>query len=219
MTPTSLIPRTPPPRWIRATGGAALAAAAAPALAHHGMDGQIPSTVGQGLISGLAHPVIGLDHLAFVVGLAWLLSRLPRALRLGLAAAFVVGSLLGTVLHLNAIDVPAAELLVALTVLAAGLLVLLRQLPPMNLLWIAVPLAGLFHGYAYGESIVGAEPGALGGYLLGFSLIQFVLIAGISGGLARLEPATRQRSAIAAGIVVALVGAWFSLAHLGLATA
>ncbi len=203
----------------RACASAALLLAAPPVLAHHGMDGEIPATLGQGLISGLAHPVIGLDHLAFVLGLAWLLSRLPQGLRLGLAAAFVVGALAGTVLHLNAVDVPASELLVALSVLAAGLVVLLRRLPPANLLWIAVPLAGIFHGYAYGESIIGAEPTALGGYLVGFSVIQFVLIAGVSAVLARLEPALQQRSAVAAGIVVALVGAWFSLSHIGLAAA
>ena len=148
-----------------------------------------------------------------------LLVFLARCVVAGLAAAFVVGALAGTVLHLNAVDVPASELLVALSVLAAGLVVLLRRLPPANLLWIAVPLAGIFHGYAYGESIIGAEPTALGGYLVGFSVIQFVLIAGVSAVLARLEPALQQRSAVAAGIVVALVGAWFSLSHIGLAAA
>lgn len=39
----------------------------APASAHHVMDGQLPSTFAQGLLSGLGHPVIGPDHLAFLI--------------------------------------------------------------------------------------------------------------------------------------------------------
>jgi len=208
------------PLPLRRPGLAVIALLApATALAHHGMDGETPATLTQGLVSGLAHPVIGLDHLAFVLALAWLLSRLPQGLRLGLAAAFVVGSLAGTVLHLNDLDLPAAELLVALTVLVAGIVIVLRQLPPTGLLWLALPLAGVFHGYAYGESIIGAEPTALGGYLAGFSLIQFALIAGIGAALARFNPASLQRAGLAAGLIVALVGAWFSLSHLGLTAA
>ena len=37
------------------------------AWAHHFMDGGLPQTFAQGLLSGLGHPVIGLDHAAFIV--------------------------------------------------------------------------------------------------------------------------------------------------------
>ena len=40
---------------------------AAPAFAHHPLDGKIPSNLFEGFMSGLGHPVIGLDHLAFVI--------------------------------------------------------------------------------------------------------------------------------------------------------
>jgi hypothetical protein len=40
---------------------------ATPASAHHAMGGATPSNLWEGLLSGLAHPVIGLDHLAFVI--------------------------------------------------------------------------------------------------------------------------------------------------------
>ena len=39
------------------------------ASAHHVMGGRMPSTFTEGLLSGLGHPVIGADHLAFLVGL------------------------------------------------------------------------------------------------------------------------------------------------------
>lgn len=38
-------------------------ALARPALAHHAMGNTTPNTFAEGLVSGLAHPIIGLDHL------------------------------------------------------------------------------------------------------------------------------------------------------------
>lgn len=46
---------------------AAASLLAEPALAHHVMGGRMPATFGDGLLSGLGHPVIGLDHFAAVV--------------------------------------------------------------------------------------------------------------------------------------------------------
>ena len=40
-----------------------------PALAHHPFGGETPRTIAEGLLSGLGHPVIGLDHLAFTVAI------------------------------------------------------------------------------------------------------------------------------------------------------
>jgi urease accessory protein len=35
------------------------------AFAHHVMGGETPSTFVDGLLSGIGHPIIGADHLAF----------------------------------------------------------------------------------------------------------------------------------------------------------
>ncbi len=37
------------------------------ARAHHPMGGQTPETFSQGLLSGFGHPIIGIDHLAFLI--------------------------------------------------------------------------------------------------------------------------------------------------------
>lgn len=39
----------------------------ASALAHHPFDGKAPDTLVEAFLSGLGHPVIGVDHLAFVI--------------------------------------------------------------------------------------------------------------------------------------------------------
>lgn len=207
-------PTRPAARGLRPLAACAALLLAAPAWAHHAMDGRTPETLAEGLLSGLAHPVIGLDHLAFVLAVGWLLAKLPLARRAGLAAAFVVGTVAGTFLHLQSVDIPASELLVALSVLLAGLSLVFRRWPGLAVLAPALPLAGLLHGYAYGESIVGAEPAPLAAYLAGFAAIQFLIIVGVATLLSRSDAPRLQVSGRAAGIVIAGVGAWFSMGHL-----
>lgn len=191
-----------------------LAHAASPAFAHHPMGGRTPTTFTEGLLSGIGHPVIGFDHLAFLIALAWLVTRLPFALRAGLTAVFVAGSLAGTGLHLQAVDLPASELLVALSVLAIGAAVALRRVPNVALMGVALGAAGVLHGYAYGESIVGAEPAPLGAYLLGFALIQFVAVTGLSTLLAGARTPAMQRGTVVAGSLVMATGAVFAAQRL-----
>ena len=151
----------------------ALCALARPAFAHHAMDGRLPSTAWEGLLSGLAHPVIGLDHLAFILGVGiW--SALT-GLRWTAPILFVVGTLAGCALHLGSVDLPFGEALVALSLLLAGAALLFVQRPRTAILSALLPVAGVLHGHAYGESIVGAQAGALGTYLLGFALIQLAI--------------------------------------------
>ena len=78
----------------------ALLAAAEPAFAHHLMGGKIPATFGEGILSGLGHPVIGIDHLAAVVAVGCLAAA-HRAGAL-LAVAFVVAMMCGVAVHLQA---------------------------------------------------------------------------------------------------------------------
>ena len=149
---------------------AALALVATPALAHHVMDGELPSTFMQGLLSGLGHPVIGLDHLAFVLALGIGAALLQGPLVV--IAAFVTMSIAGVLIHLAQLDIPMVEPLVSFSVLLAGL-ALIWSRNDAGSVWLGIAaVAGLLHGYAFGESIVGAERAVVGAYLLGLALIM-----------------------------------------------
>jgi len=155
-----------------------LSLAAFPAFAHHMMGGRTPSTFMEGLLSGLGHPVIGLDHLAFLVAIGVAVGVF--GLNLLLPIAFIVAMALGVLLHVNGAGLPGAELVVAASVLlAGGLLAWGRPLPVAA--WGALfAIAGLFHGYSLGESIYGADRSALGAYLLGLVAIQSLLAIGVA---------------------------------------
>jgi urease accessory protein len=189
---------------------AACAAILAPAeaLAHHMMGGKVPVTFIQGLLSGLGHPIIGLDHFAAVVGVGILAALIGRGVRPVLA--FSAAMILGVVLHLASANIPSAELLVGLSTLLIGGLVAVRlslgMLPAAGLF----ATAGVVHGYALGESIVGAEPSPLGAYLAGLFVVQTVIaVAACAATIAvqRRAPSFNRAAMAAAGAAIALIGA------------
>ncbi|HYC16598.1 MAG TPA: HupE/UreJ family protein [Pseudolabrys sp.] len=178
-----------------------LAFSCAPALAHHLMGGRTPSTFGEGIVSGLGHPVIGLDHLAAVVAVGCLAAAHRAAY--ALAVAFVLAMIGGVALHLHGATVPSAEILVALSVIALGALMLSHRQMPAGSALVLFAIVGIIHGYALGESIYGAEPTPLYAYLLGLAVVQSVVAlaaAKIAGGLLQRSSDRSPVRLIGAGI-------------------
>jgi urease accessory protein len=169
------------------------------AFAHHFMGGATPQTFMQGLLSGLGHPLIGVDHAAFIVGAGFALA-LARDGAWGIGA-LVIGALLGASVHLAGIGLPGSEMLVALSVLLIAVVVLLKRPVPLPALAAALALAGALHGYAYAESIFGAERAPLAAYLVGFTIIQ----ACVCGGAFLLH--RRLRAPVLAPVLGSAIGA------------
>lgn len=159
------------PKFVRfAVGFVALAFSNAPALAHHMMGGRTPATFAEGMLSGLGHPIIGLDHFAAVIAVGCLAAAHRSAS--ALAIAFVLAMVAGVALHLHGATVPGAEILVALTVLVLGLLMISHRNMAAGAALTLFAAVGAIHGYALGESIYGAERAPLYAYLFGLALIQ-----------------------------------------------
>ena len=156
--------------------GAGLLLTSGTASAHHLMGGKTPTTFAEGIASGVGHPIIGPDHLAFLValGIAVGVSRLS----LVTPFLFLVAMACGVAAHVAALNIPAAELIVAVSVLLAGVLIALDRHITASA-WAAIfSIAGFFHGYAYGESIYGAEATPLAAYLVGLVVVQTALAVG-----------------------------------------
>lgn len=149
------------------------------AMAHHPMGGKTPNNLMTGLLSGLGHPIIGLDHFAFVVASG--LVVIGMASFWFVPTAFVVTAIFGTMIHLQSVDLPLAETTIALSVILFGILIALKNNWQSNnpifalILTALAGFAGLFHGYAYGEAIIGAELTPLVAYLIGFTIIQLAI--------------------------------------------
>lgn len=196
-------------------GSALMLLGLAPAHAHHPMGGMTPETFTQGLLSGFGHPVIGLDHFAFLLVAAVLTFALRGRERYLVPVAFVVATVGGTLYHLAAANLPLAETVVALSVLLAGVLALSRRNISALMLGSVFAVSGIFHGYAYGEAIVGAESTPLLAYLVGFAMIQYAIIVGgviaIDKLAARSERLQRLAARLGSGIALLSGGAFLAL--------
>jgi len=173
----------------------------APALAHHVMGGRTPATFTEGLLSGLGHPVIGLDHFAAVVAVGCLAAahRVASALAIG----FVLAMMAGVALHLHGTTVPGAEILVALSVIFLGAFMLRGRDVATATAFGLFAVVGLIHGYALGESIYGAEPTPLYAYLLGLAVIQGAIALTamqVTRSLSRGDFGTSPQRLVGAGI-------------------
>lgn len=146
---------------------------ATPAFAHHPLGGRLPTNAFEGLLSGIAHPVIGFDHLAFVIAAGLVGTLFKRGVII--PVAFVLASLGGTGLHLLLMDLPAPELVISASVLVFGIVLAWGRSFNLTLVVALGAIAGLFHGYAYGEAVVGADMTPLFSYLIGFSGIQLAI--------------------------------------------
>jgi urease accessory protein len=189
-----------------AAAGLILVTSTTAVLAHHPMGGTTPATFMHGLLSGLGHPVIGIDHLAAVIAVGCL-AALHRSGTISVLG-YVLATFVGVAVHLRGATVPGDEILVAISLLLLGALLMWRQ--PMQAP-IAVTLfvvTGLLHGYVLGETVVGAETTPIASYFLGLAIVQSAIGIGVLTVARRLAaPALGNPLALRlAGCVVGVVG-------------
>ena len=143
-----------------------------PSLAHHpfGMPEQAKLSPLQGLISGIGHPLLGPDHLLFLLAIGFVGLRHPQLWVAPLLIAGLLGSCLAQFIPISGEMEIYAEALIAATLVIEGLVAL--GIFPYGLL---LPVIGL-HGFLLGGTIVGAEPSTMLTYFLGLLISQFVLL-------------------------------------------
>jgi urease accessory protein len=171
-----------------------------PTLAHTG------DVVG-GFVGGLAHPVLGPDHVAAMIAVGLWGAFLGMPAMVLLPVVFPLVMALGGALGILGVPLPGTEIGIAISAVLLGLAVVFAVRPP---LWMAAVLVGvfaIFHGHAHGAELpVGADALA---YSLGFVIATGLLhLAGIAIGLLAQWPAGRI-AVRAAGGAIALAGVVF----------
>lgn len=119
-----------------------------------------------GMLSGIGHPLLGPDHLLFLLALGLVGLQQSGRWMVALLAAGLGATGLGLLLP----GLPGAEVLVALSLVVVGL-VLCGRLPRLLL----VPAFAL-HGYVLSASVIGWESTPVLGYLLGLLISQTALL-------------------------------------------
>ena len=155
---------------LRLCGAVLLAAGMSSAHSHHVMDYAMPATALEGLLSGLGHPVIGIDHLLFIAGAGVLAARFKQGYLLPLV--FVVASVAVAGIRYLGVDVGLDELWIAGSLVILGAIMLAARRPAGGVIAGLFLVTGALHGYALAEAMVGAERTPLIAYLAGLTLIQ-----------------------------------------------
>ncbi|MGB0843568.1 MAG: HupE/UreJ family protein [Alphaproteobacteria bacterium] len=163
---------------IRSVVAAFAALVPSVAFAHHPLGGEVPSTLFQGLISGLAHPVIGFDHLAFIiaVGLVTAFASKQFMGRFMGPLGFLGGMFAGCLLTLTGLQIGFVEYVIMLSVVGMGSFAMFGRTLGSTAAVVALAAIGLFHGYAYGGAVIGAEASPILTYLLGLLFVQGMII-------------------------------------------
>lgn len=191
---------------------AAIATAASlvvsPAAAHHPLAGTPMTRFEPGVLSGIGHPLLGFDHLFFViaVGIAAVCTRRRPMAPLAYVTAMLTG-----------VAPPMVEPMIALSLLVVGAIVMSGRALSMPAAGALFAILGLFHGWAFGGPIAGQEAaapaGAVAGYPLGPAAVQW-LIAMAAGYTVSAELQARLASDTGArlgGAMVAGIGAFLVL--------
>ena len=155
-----------------------------------------------GFAAGLAHPLLGLDHVLAMIAMGVWAAQCGRMV---LLTAFVAAIGLGGALAMTGVALPNLEAGVAATVLAIGLLIALAIRLRLS---VGVPLAMLFalwHGNAHGLAMSAMTDPLF--YTLGFVAASSVLlVAGFCAGgwIAARPPRARTFGAciVAAGALL-----------------
>ena len=132
-----------------------------------------------GFSHGLAHPLLGLDHLCAMVAVGLWAAQLGGRARWLVPLAFVGVMALGGMLGMAAISIPFAEHGILASVLVLGALIAAAVRLPVGASAAIVGAFALFHGHAHGAEMPENTSGLL--YALGFIVATTGLHLGGTG--------------------------------------
>ncbi len=159
---------------------------------------------GGGLVSGLAHPILGWDHVAAMVAVGLWGAFLGNPSIWLLPVIFPLVMALGGVLGVAGFPLPAVETGIAISALVLGMMVVFSVQLNVLLAALMVGCFAVFHGYAHGTELPGAvDPLA---YSIGFVISTGLLhLSGVVFGLLERWAVGRVVIKVGGGLV-AMVG-------------
>ena len=160
-----------------------------------------------GFVSGLSHPVSGLDHVLAMVAVGLWGAQMGRPAIWTLPVAFPMMMACGGMLGLIGLPVPGVEAGIAVSAIVLGVMVLAEARPPPAVAVVIVAFFAVFHGHAHGTELQPGQNAML--YSLGFVIATGLLhAAGIAIGLIH-RWALGRGTIRAAGAFIMLGGVYF----------
>jgi len=119
-----------------------------------------------GFLSGVRHPISGLDHVLAMIAVGLWGAQLGAPAIWVLPVAFPMVMALGGMMGLLGIPLPGTEYGIAASMILLGGVVLLELKPPLWVAALLVSFFAIFHGHAHGTELPPGQDGLL--YSMGF---------------------------------------------------
>jgi urease accessory protein len=160
-----------------------------------------------GFLTGIGHPVSGLDHVLAMIAVGLWGAQLGVPALWLLPVTFPMVMALGGMLGLLGVPLSGVEVGIAASAILLGLAVMSELRPPLAAAVALVGLFGVFHGHAHGTELPPGQSALL--YSMGFVIATGCLHGvGIAMGLVHGRPWGRPLLRVA-GAVVAVAGMFF----------
>jgi len=178
-----------------------LLAGALPAFGH------VQQGQAQGFLTGLSHPVSGLDHVLAMIAVGLWGAQLGAPAVWLLPVTFPMMMAFGGFMGLVGIPLPGVEIAIALSAVLLGIMVASESRPSLVVAGAIVAFFAVFHGHAHGTELPPGQSGLL--YSIGFVVATGCLHAvGIAIGAVHRWKAGRVLLRFS-GLTVALAGIVF----------
>ena len=183
----------------------ALLAGSTAAMAHTGHGTHAEGS----FMSGLMHPVLGLDHLLAMAAIGFWSVRQSKTMKNATPAFVIGGMILGAALAWGGLSLPGVETGITFSVLVAGILIATLAKLPTAVGGTLVGAFMLFHGFAHGTEM--PHGATLAAYLTGFSIATLAITL-VGRGLGSLLLKADSRFSRGVGGVLAVAGAYLAAA-------
>ena len=170
--------------------------------------GHVDSGQAGGFLSGVQHPISGLDHVLAMVAVGLWGAQLGSPAVWLLPVAFPMMMAFGGMLGLMGIPVPGIEIGIALSGIVLGALILGETKMPLLGALLVVAFFALFHGHAHGTELAPGQNAML--YSLGF-VIATGALHGVGIGIGLIHRWRFGRLALRGAGSVVLAGGLFFL--------
>jgi len=167
---------------------------------------------GNGFLSGVTHPLSGLDHLLAMVAVGIISVQVSGKAVWKVPATFVVFMVGGGVMATSGIRLPMIESGIALSVLVLGLAIALSKRYPLALTMSCVAIFAAFHGHSHGEEMPLIANTVL--YAIGFVLSTLLLhVSGVLIGYCAKKTELTSKLLQYAGTAICAAGIFFLIGY------
>lgn len=135
----------------------------------------------EGLIWGIAEPVIHLDSFALILALGLVTAKFTQGKSLNITnITFIISAIIGKLIYLSPLNLPGSAIVIAITTLLLGIILV----TPKQINWLVIVamavISGTFEGYQDTIAVSNTQIATLLTYSLAITFTQSVIITSAS---------------------------------------